>query len=58
MEQRSALVEAPVVNPESWAPYVDGNIETIGIASDHHHMMNGKPMADIADMISARLQQR
>jgi thioesterase domain-containing protein len=43
--------------PESWAPYVDGTVETVPVASDHHGMMKGRPLGEIARLISARLKQ-
>ncbi|MCQ8195327.1 amino acid adenylation domain-containing protein [Streptomyces rugosispiralis] len=41
--------------PDSWAPYVDGHIEPVLIASDHDGMLTGEPLETIGRLISAQL---
>ncbi|WP_309142868.1 non-ribosomal peptide synthetase [Streptomyces javensis] len=40
---------------DSWAPYVDGHIEPVRIASDHDGMLTGEPLETIGRLISAQL---
>ncbi|MFJ1997868.1 non-ribosomal peptide synthetase [Streptomyces asiaticus] len=53
-EGRPALAPAPLA-PDSWAPYVDGHIEPVRIASDHDGMLTGEPLETIGRLISAQL---
>ncbi|MGP3949892.1 alpha/beta fold hydrolase, partial [Streptomyces sp. 7N604] len=41
--------------PDTWAPYVDGHVEPVRIASDHDGMLTGKPLETIGRLISAQL---
>ncbi|MBI0383188.1 hypothetical protein JBE27_44780, partial [Streptomyces albiflaviniger] len=53
-EGRPASAPAPLA-PDSWAPYVDGHIEPVRIASDHDGMLTGEPLETIGRLISAQL---
>jgi amino acid adenylation domain-containing protein len=46
----------PAEMTDSWIPYVDGSIERVDVDSDHHGMMRGRPLSEIGQSISARLQ--
>ncbi|MFC6021581.1 alpha/beta fold hydrolase, partial [Plantactinospora solaniradicis] len=47
----------PANVPDSWTPYVEGTVDSVEIDSDHHGMMRGKPLSEIARLISARLKR-
>ncbi|WP_413805972.1 amino acid adenylation domain-containing protein [Streptomyces sp. OE57] len=53
-EGRPASAPAPLA-PDSWAPYVDGHVEPVRIASDHDGMLTGEPLETIGRLISAQL---
>ncbi|MFE2184915.1 alpha/beta fold hydrolase, partial [Streptomyces sp. NPDC059455] len=53
-EGRPASAPAPLA-ADSWAPYVDGPIEPVRIASDHDGMLTGEPLETIGRLISAQL---
>ncbi|HEV8560819.1 MAG TPA: alpha/beta fold hydrolase [Actinophytocola sp.] len=42
---------------DSWTPYVSGNIERVDVNSDHHRMMRGRSISEIAQLISTRLRK-
>ncbi|WP_317259576.1 MULTISPECIES: alpha/beta fold hydrolase [Streptomyces] len=53
-EGRPASAPAQLA-PDSWAPYVDGHVEPVRIASDHDGMLTGEPLETIGRLISAQL---
>nr|ADK54821.1 non-ribosomal peptide synthase [uncultured soil bacterium] len=50
----SPAVEAP----DSWAPYIDGAIDSIQIRSDHDGMLTAKPVTEIGRLVSERLREQ
>ncbi|MFJ2833643.1 amino acid adenylation domain-containing protein, partial [Streptomyces sp. NPDC087263] len=56
-EDRPASAPAQTA-PDSWAPYVDGQVEPVLIASDHDGMLTGKPLESIGRLISAQLLKK
>ncbi|MBG6085889.1 non-ribosomal peptide synthetase [Actinomadura viridis] len=43
--------------PEAWRPYVEGEIDSHRLPTDHHHMLEGESLAEIARRISERMRQ-
>ncbi|MFC5754115.1 amino acid adenylation domain-containing protein [Actinomadura rugatobispora] len=42
--------------PEAWKPYIEGTVRSHDIASDHHRMLEGEPLQEIAQLISTALR--
>ncbi|MFF3325356.1 alpha/beta fold hydrolase, partial [Streptomyces sp. NPDC002889] len=44
--------------PDSWTPYIKGNMDSFQINSDHDGMLSAKPVTEIGRLVSERLREQ